>query len=91
MEAENTYQFRVWDNMNKRWVNNQPHIYYSIDLLGQVRKYDTREVWELVDELRYNISQYIGRKDSKGVKAFTGDIISFKYRPEAENIVQKQK
>lgn len=86
-------EFRIWDNQEKKW--RQPRkpidtreiqeetliapngkiwlLTWRADVMLERRLFDQNE--------RFEISQSIGRSDSKGVKAFTGDIVSSKELP----------
>lgn len=78
---ENNFEFRIWDKHLKMWLSFED-VY--INPHGEICKYalydvlpgDTRVpcVNPLIED-RFELSQSIGRKDSKGVKAFTGDIL----------------
>lgn len=81
---ENNFEFRIWDTELKRWrkMTERPDkclrrificpdglIVEIHDALGDTMFYANNT------QGRFELSQSIGRKDSKGVKAFTGDIL----------------
>ncbi len=78
---ENNIEFRIWDTKENKWLSSKVGRWPTISRSGIVSIYDNTEGMDNEDvfnismkkPLRYEVSQYIGRKDSKGVKAFTGD------------------
>lgn len=90
---ENNVEFRIWDNKENKWIeiasgvilNHKPYCTsnYFLDHLGRVcwPSDEAGPIMCMGEEGRYEVSQYIGRKDSAGVKAFTGDMGEFRTGP----------
>lgn len=84
--SENNLECRIWDNQEMKWLpdveqGNGVSVVTVITQKGFVNQFRiyTSGLFEdlLFPRERCEISQYIGRKDSKGVKAFTGDEVTF--------------
>lgn len=88
-------KFRAWDKEDNRMiVDEQDFIPLKVTNKGVMRlsPHHSEDLWEIIDNSRFEIMQYTGLKDSNGKDIYEGDKVKFrKYMNEYNGTVHFEK
>lgn len=83
-------QFKIWDNKNREFIENDNENAYFLNMNGKLYKMNFRlDTLEELTKDRYTVLNNISRKDKTGTPTYEGDIIKWTNGNETEYSIIK--